>query len=45
MLGNGLLDARDDTDAFDDEAVELANTWHANDCVTDSPAGGICSRQ
>jgi hypothetical protein len=34
MLGNGVYDARDDNRA--------ANTWTANRCLTDFPAGTIC---
>jgi hypothetical protein len=34
MLGNGVFDARDDNRA--------ANTWSANECLTDFPAGTIC---
>jgi Right handed beta helix region len=34
MLGNGVYDARDDNRA--------ANTWTANRCLTDLPAGTIC---
>jgi Right handed beta helix region len=34
MLGNGVFDARDDNRA--------ANTWIANQCVNDFPAGTIC---
>jgi parallel beta-helix repeat protein len=34
MLGNGVLDARDENRA--------ANTWSANHCLTDFPAGTIC---
>jgi parallel beta-helix repeat protein len=34
MLGNAVYDARDDNRA--------ANTWSANDCLTDFPAGTIC---
>jgi parallel beta-helix repeat protein len=35
MLGNGVLDARDDNRA--------ANTWIASQCLTDYPAGTICA--
>ena len=35
MLGNGVLDARDDNRA--------ANTWIANQCSSDYPAGTICT--
>jgi parallel beta-helix repeat protein len=34
MLGNATLDARDDARA--------SNTWTANHCFTDFPAGTIC---
>jgi parallel beta-helix repeat protein len=34
MLGNGVLDARDENRA--------ANTWSGNYCLTDFPAGTIC---
>ena len=34
MLGNGVLDARDD--------APLTNAWIANECLTDFPTGTIC---
>ena len=35
MFGNAILDARDD--------ARDRNIWNANQCVTDFPAGSICS--
>lgn len=43
MLGNGFFDARDDTGTGPDGTPRpLQNTWIANRCDTDWPAGSIC---
>ena len=46
MHGNGAVpgtaDARDDTDPVTSDGVQLLNTWTANVCETDIPAGAIC---
>ena len=39
ILGSGQFDARDDTGVG---ALPLRNTWLANTCVTDLPAGQLC---
>lgn len=39
---DNALDALDQTDPDPSDGIQLLNTWTANRCVTDSPAGAIC---
>lgn len=43
MHGNTRFDAMESSYQVVDGELRLGNTWEANSCVTDSPAGAICS--
>ncbi|WP_446218647.1 right-handed parallel beta-helix repeat-containing protein [Micromonospora sp. IBHARD004] len=42
MLGNGQLDAWEQSFTTVDGVIDLANDWTGNQCATDKPAGAIC---
>ena len=42
MIGNGLADARDDTDPNVADGIQLLSTWIDNTCATDLPNDAIC---